>query len=149
MAEHPIESMLEAAEKACRSRVWTYSVGVVNSIRAVDHATRRDWEEMGTGCAGCWGNYHFIATADHVIHPHAKPSDVRLFWRPYGNDQQRTDPEIRPEDIANPIPIQDPNAVIHRCEWEDLAIITIDPSEAGPYSEFVDIAKDWADPAAP
>lgn len=57
-----------------------------------------------------------------------------------------TDSHLRPQDIVNGIPIKDPNAAIHRCQWEDLAIITIDASEAGPYSEFVDMANDWADP---
>ncbi len=145
MIEHPIGTLLEA-EKACQSRVWTYSLGIINSIRKVDPATRMDWEEMGTGCAGRWGNHYFILTADHVIHPDARPCDLRLFWRPFGDDKYLADSHLRPQDIVNGIPIKDPNAAIHRCQWEDLAIITIDPSEAGPHSEFVDMANDWADP---
>jgi hypothetical protein len=146
MIEHPIGIRL-LAERACQSRVWAYSVGVINSIRHVDPVRRVDAEGMGTGCAGRWGNHRFILTANHVVHPDAKPSDLRIFWRPCGEDQYRANADLRPQDIADAVAIKDPNAVIHRCGWEDLAIVTIDSSEAGPYSEFIDIAKEWVDPA--
>lgn len=142
-----IEEMRKQAEIACRSRVWTHTVGVVNSIRFVDPDRKMDWEGMGTGCAGRWGNHYFILTAKHVIHPDAKPSDLRIFWRPYGEDEYRADTDLRPQDIGDAIAIKDPNAITHKCEWEDLAIVTIDASEAGPYSEFIGIASDWIDPA--
>jgi hypothetical protein len=48
--------MRQQAEIACRSRVWTHTVGVVNSIRLVDTDRRIDWEGMGTGCACSSGN---------------------------------------------------------------------------------------------
>ena len=147
MNEHPIGTRLRA-QTACQSRVWIHSVGIINSIRKVDPDSRMDWEEMGTGCVGGWGDHHFILTASHVIHDEAKPSDLRLFWRPYGDDKYLADSHLHPEDIVNGIPIKDPNAVIHRCHWEDLAIITIDPSEVGPYSESINIGTGWADPAA-
>jgi hypothetical protein len=72
--------MEEQAGIACRSRVWTNTVGVVNSIRTtVDQEGRFRQEEMGTGCLGRWGEHHFILTAKHVIHTNAKPSDLRIF----------------------------------------------------------------------
>jgi hypothetical protein len=144
--EHPV-SARAVASKACQSRVWTHTVSLVNSIRDVNKEYRIASEEMGSGCAGRWGNYHFILTCEHVIHKDAKPPDMRVFWRPYGEDQYKANSELRPDDIASATPIKDPNAVIHRCGWEDLAIITIDKSEAGPHSEFVDIANDRVDPA--
>jgi hypothetical protein len=48
MNEHPIGTILEA-QKACQTRVWIHSVGIINTIRDVDQARRRDWETNGTG----------------------------------------------------------------------------------------------------
>jgi hypothetical protein len=146
MIEHPIATRL-AAEKACQSRVWTYTVGIVNTIRDVDPYRRMDGEAAATGSAGRWGKHYFILSASHVIHKDAKPSDLRLFWRPYGEDQYAADKDLKPEHIVDAIAIQNPQAVIHRCGWEDLAVVTIDKSEAGPYSEFIDIGTRWIDPA--
>ena len=143
--EHPIGTRMKA-QAACQSRVWIHSVGIINSIRNVDTQRRTDWEEMGTGCIGLWGGRHFILTAGHVIHDKAKPSDIRIFWRPHGDDEYLADSQLRPEDIVNGIPVKDQNAGIHRCQWEDLAIITIDPSEIRPHSEPINISNDWADP---
>ena len=56
MNEHPIGTILEA-QKACQTRVWIYSVGIINTIRDVDQASRRDWETNGTGSLGRWGNH--------------------------------------------------------------------------------------------
>jgi hypothetical protein len=61
MNEHPIGTILEA-QKACQTRVWIRSVGIINTIRDVDQASRRDWETNGTGSLGRWGNHHFILT---------------------------------------------------------------------------------------
>lgn len=147
MIDHPLALRL-AAEKACRSRVWTYTVGIVNSIRMVKPEKRMDQEGAASGCAGRWGKHHFIVTAQHVVHKEAKPSDVRLFWRPYGEDQYVADKDLKPLDFGDAIAIKDASAAIHRCVWEDLAVITIDPSEAGQYSEFIDLGMEWIDPSA-
>jgi len=146
MNEHPIGTML-AGQEACQARVWTHGVGIINTIREVDKDTRTDQETNGTASLGRWNIHHFLMTANHVIHPQAKPSNLRLFWRPYGDDKYLADTDLRAEHITNGVPIRDPKARIIRCQWEDLAIITVDPSEAGQYSEFVDIGKDWVDPA--
>jgi Trypsin-like peptidase domain len=146
MNEHPIGTILEA-QRACQTRAWIHSVGIINTLRDVDHAGRRDWETNGTGSLGCWGNHHFILTAKHVIQPDAKPSDLRLFWRPFGDDKYLADSDLQAEHITSGLSIKDPNARIIRCDWEDLAIIEIDSSQAGQYSEFVDIATDWVDPS--
>ena len=42
--------------------------------------------------------------------------------------------------------ISDPNAAIHRCQWEDLALITLQPHALGTSLEFADLAIFWADP---
>jgi hypothetical protein len=146
MNEHPIGTIIEA-QRACQTRVWINSVGIINTIRDVDKASRRDWETNGTGNLGRWGNHRFIQTASHVIHPNAKLSDLRFFWRPYGDDKYLSDSDLRADHVTNGVCIKDPNATIHRCAWEDLAIITISPTEAGPHSEFVDVATEWVEPA--
>src|ERR1700676_2064175 len=146
-----IEELQKQASDASLLRVSTHTVGIINSIRTVgfDPITQRrgDGEEAGTGCAGRWGDHHFILTASHVLHSDAKPSDLRLFWRPSGAIERIADADLKPKDISDGVPIRDPNAVIHHCAWEDLAVIVIDPTEAGQYTEFTDIENNWIDPA--
>ncbi len=50
------------------------------------------------------------------------------------------------EDVTDALPIADPNAALHRCGWSDLALISISPEYAGPFTEFFDIAREWIDP---
>ena len=71
MNEHPIGTVM-AGQEACQARVWTHSVGIINTIRDVDKDTRTDQETNGTASLGCWGVHHFLLTANHVIHPDAK-----------------------------------------------------------------------------
>ncbi len=79
-------------------------------------------------------------------HSGARPADLRIFWRPTGGVERIGDSDLTPKDIVDAVPVRDPNSVIHRCAWEDLAIITLDPSEAGQHTEFFDIGKSWVDP---
>ena len=146
-----VEELHRQASDACTIRISTSTVSIVNSIRTVgyDPTTnkRGDGEDAGTGCAGRWGNHYFILTAEHVIKPNAKPSDLRIFWRPAASISRIADADLKAKDIGDAVAIRDPNAVIHRCAWEDIAIIAMDPAEAGPYTEFFDVANDWIDPA--
>jgi hypothetical protein len=145
-----IEELMKQASEASINRIATNTVAIVNSIRTIGHDpdTNRhgDGEEVATGCAGRWGNHHFVLTAEHAINQKAQPSDLRIFWRESGKIERRSDADLRPKDIADGIPIRDPSAVIHRCKWEDLAVVAIDPREAGQYTEFFDIANEWIDP---
>jgi hypothetical protein len=101
--EH-IQELQKQASDACLLRVSTHTVGIINSIRTVgfDPITRRrgDGEEMGTGCAGRWGEHHFVLTAGHVLHSDARPSDLRIFWRPSGGIERIADADLRPQDLA-------------------------------------------------
>jgi hypothetical protein len=148
--EH-VKELQKQASDACLLRVSAHTVGIVNSIRTVgfDPITQRrgDGEEAGTGCAGRWGTHHFILTANHVLQSNAQPSDLRIFWRPSGAIERTADKDLKPKDIIDGVPIRDPNAAIYRCAWEDLAVIVIAPTEAGQYTEFIDIQHDWIDPA--
>jgi hypothetical protein len=55
--------------------------------------------------------------------------------------------EITLKDAMEPIPVGDKSAVIHRCEWEDLAAVTVIPNSLGPMLEFLDLAKPFVEPA--
>src|SRR5579885_3613320 len=106
-----VEELQKQASDACLNRVASNTVGVVNSIRTVgkDRVTgrRADGEEVGTGSAGRWGNHHFILTASHVIHPKADASDLRIFWRPTGSIEFRSDAELTSRDIEDAMLIAD------------------------------------------
>jgi hypothetical protein len=145
-----VEELRRQGAEACLGRLWTHTVGIANNIRDVgyDPITNRrgDGETMGSGCAGFWGSHHFILTAGHVPHGKAQARDVRIYWRPTGALDRRTTEQVSREDVTDALPIRDPNTVLHRCAWEDLALITIDPKEGQPHTEFFDIANDWIDP---
>src|SRR6202042_1280855 len=98
--EHPIGTIVEA-QKACQTRVWIHSVGIINTIRNVDPENRRDEETNGAGSLGRWGNHHFILTANRVIHTDATPSDLRLFWRRFGDDKYLADSDLHAEHITS------------------------------------------------
>lgn len=142
-------TLQDQAGKASSDRLWKHSVAIVNSIRikGTDPATgrRADAEEFGTGCALRWHGQHLIVTAKHVLGD-AKPSDLRVFYCPAGAPETIGRDELRDQDVIDGRPITDPNAVIHRCEWEDLALITTIIPENEEYVEGFDLAENWIDP---
>jgi len=137
------------AGEASIHRLWMHTVAIINSIRVVgkDPATGRpaDAEEFGTGCAARWGDHHFILTAKHVLRD-ARPSDLRIFYCPDGGLEYRAPADLREQDVVDAVPITDQNTMIHRCEWEDLALLTISPKMAGNGVEFFDLSVNWIDP---
>lgn len=139
----------EQAQEASLNRLWMHTVGIVNSMRTVgyDPLTERpgDTEESGTGCAGRWGDHYFILTAKHVVEK-AQPGDLRIFLRPTGGIECRPPADLRKQDIVDAVPMSQHGAVIHRCEWEDLAVMTTIPKAAGPNGEFLNMASEWIDP---
>jgi hypothetical protein len=42
-------------------------------------------------------------------------------------------------------PLNDPNAALHRCEWEDLAVVVTAPNAIG-HVEYFDVGREWIDP---
>jgi hypothetical protein len=135
------------AKLAAINRLWTHTVAVLNRIPTVgnDPLTGRkgDSEEPGTGCAVRWGAHHCILTAKHVIE-NAGLRDIDFFYRQSGRiEEQRT---LRPGDICEAVPLNDPNATIHVCAWEDLALVVTVP-DAIPHLEFFEIGEErWSDP---
>jgi hypothetical protein len=99
------------------NRVAIHTVGIVNSIRTkgYDPLTKRhgDGEEVGTGCAGRWGQYHFLLTAEHVIKPEAQASNLRIFWRDRGTIERRSDADLTANDIGDGPPICDRSERYH------------------------------------
>ncbi|HXX18537.1 MAG TPA: hypothetical protein VEJ46_03980 [Candidatus Acidoferrum sp.] len=135
------------ARNASINRLSAHAVGIVNGIRVLgyDPVTQRrgDAEEPGTGSAGRWGNHYFVLTAKHVVEK-ATPSDLRLFFCANGRVEYRRPSELRADDIVDAVPLRDEGAVIHRCEWEDLAVITM--SGPVPKVEYFDAVNEWTDP---
>jgi len=142
----PIE---QQASDATLYRLGRHSIAIVNGIRVygVDPISgrRADGEEVGTGCAGCWGDHCFILTARHVIE-NAQPRDLRFFCLPTGGIECRSASELRRQDIVDAEPLADSAAIIYRCDWEDLALVTTMPS-AVPNAEFFDAMNEWIDPS--
>jgi Trypsin-like peptidase domain len=102
-------------------------------------------KDMGTGVAGVWGQHHFILTASHVLEG-AEPGDLLAFCRPSGDLVYRTTSQVTIENSVPPVKCTDQDSKIHRCPWEDLAVVTTKASILGPDIEFVNIANSWIDP---
>jgi hypothetical protein len=138
--------------KAIGERLWSHAVGITNRAlvtTGTDPVTglpAREEETPGTGVAGKWNGQHFVLTAEHVLRL-ADPADLSFFVRERGDLKTQHASEITQKDASEPIPLSDPNAIIHRCQTEDLALIAIAPNVLGPLLEFFDFGGEWVDPA--
>ncbi len=139
----------DEAVKASMNRLRKHSVGIINSIRKIGtirHLNRRgDGEGFGTGCASRWGRHRFVLTAAHVFEE-ANASDLRLFWCPGGDLGPRNSFVPKRDEVLDGTPLESASAVIHRCGWEDLAVVVIDDNVPTAHTEFFDIHEDWIDP---
>jgi len=138
--------------KAIGERLWSHAVGITNRASVttgtdpVTGLPAREEEAPGTGVAGKWNNQFFIATAKHVLIS-AMPTDLSLFVRERGDLKTQHASTITERDGSAPIPLTDSTAVIHRCECEDLAVITISPNTVSRLLEFFDFRDgQWFDP---
>jgi len=127
-----------------------HTVAVVNGVRTVGQnpltGGRGDSEEPGTGCTGRWRSHAFILTAKHVLE-NATPGDIRVFSFPNEDLPRRAPHEIRSQDIVDALPVDPQRVAIHRCDWEDLALLS-GPPESFPVREFFDAKTEWIDPGA-
>jgi hypothetical protein len=143
-------SILSFEGKAFGERLWSYTVGITNRAlitTGTDPVTglpARE-ESPGTGVAGRWNGQHFILTAKHVLEL-ANPTDLSLFVREKGDLKTQHASEITQRDSSEPIPLDDPTSIIHRCQSEDLALVSVVPNALGPLLEFFDFADAWVDP---
>lgn len=145
-------NVLSFEGKAIGERLWSHAVGVTNRASVTtgtDPATglpAREEATPGTGVAGRWNDEHFVMTAKHVLVA-ATPPDLSFFVRERGDLKTQHASEITEKDASAPIPLDDPTAVIHRSQTEDLAVILVSPTAVGPLLEFFDFGgSDWVDP---
>jgi hypothetical protein len=139
--------------KAIEERLWTHTVGIVN--RAIER-TGRDplgthmrgiqYGDPGTAFAGLWGKQHFLGTAKHVLEE-AEVKDLLFFPRNVGDLKKEPASQVKMENAFEPVSLRDETATIHRCEWDDLAVITIAADALGTFVEFFDISNESSDPA--
>jgi hypothetical protein len=140
------------AEDAAKERLWSHTVGIENGAlirRGIDPATGLRTTELsspGTGVAGVWGRYHFVLTAKHVL-DQAQIKDLKFFVRNVGELKTKHVSEVKLNDGVVAAPLGDSEAAMHRCDWEDLALLSIEPDALVPSLEFFDIAASWVDPS--
>jgi len=140
----------EYATRAAIERMWSHAVGIANRALAAhgwDPSSGmygREDSAPGTGVAVRWGEHCCILTAKHVLEG-AQVSDLQFFARPSGSFIYAS--EIKPKDVLAGVSLNDPSAVMHRCEREDLALISLrDTGALGPYLEFADLKNSCVDP---
>jgi hypothetical protein len=100
----------------------------------------------GTAFAGRWGEHHFLGTAKHLLEG-AEVNDLLFFPRNVGDLRKESASQVRMENAFEPISLRDNTAVIHRCEWDDLAVVATASDALGTFVEFFDVANPSADPA--
>jgi hypothetical protein len=139
-------------ESAARVRLWRHTIGITNRALSTSGPdplgtglSATEEEKVGTGVAIVWGDCHFILTAKHVL-DEANVSDLSFFVGQTGDLKTQRASEVTMQDAVVPVPLNDPEAVIHRCDWEDLAVLTITPDAFGPMLEFFDIGGSSIDP---
>ncbi len=137
------------AHQACINYLVRRTVGVVNEIRTVGThpitKKRGDTEEPGTGCPLRWRDRYLILTARHVIDK-ASPNNLRVFSFPDEAVTFKSPKDISKGDTVAGLSLNDKNAEIRVCDWEDLAAISVAVDDFH-HVDFVDIATEWIDPA--
>lgn len=142
----------EHAKNAALERLWTHTVGIANRAMATDGIDPasglpgKEHEAPGTAVAGVLEGHHFILTARHVLDK-ALPRNLGFFARPAGAFTQVSHAsDVTIEDAFAALPLAAESiACIHRCEWEDLAPVTVEPDVLGSYLEFADL-RNFVDP---
>lgn len=133
--------------------MWTHAVGISNRALARNFTEptsglpATEWERPGSGVAGTWGSNHFILTAEHVLE-NAAISDLGFFAKATGSLRHASESEMGIQDAFWATALEPHTATIHRCQWEDLAIIALSkkPETLGPYIEFAALDTSWVDP---
>src|ERR1700678_1466400 len=141
------------AENAEKERLWSHAVGIENRAlvtRGTDPATALRTTELsspGTAVAGVWGKNYFVLTAKHVLEQ-ARIDDLRFFVRQAGELKTKLVSEITMSDAVVAAPIGNSEAAMHRCEWEDLAVLSVTAEALGSNLEFFNFDRNgsWVDP---
>jgi hypothetical protein len=104
-------SLAESIEKAKLERLWSHTVGILNTAivtRGTDAEGLRGTEHgaPGTGIAGLWGANRFIGTARHVLDD-AELSDLRFFVRTVGDLRTEQASNVALRDAISPLALND------------------------------------------
>ena len=141
------QGLVNQSSDACMQHLLRHTAAIVNSIRVVgvnrQTGQRGDSEVPGTGCPMKWGRHYFVLSAAHVFE-NANATDVRVFAYSELPATYKSRETLTLRDIVDGLPLAD-DSVIHRCGWEDLAVVTIDPAKF-PGVDFIEPANDWIDP---
>jgi len=131
------------------NRMWSHTLGVVNEkrrVRTLSDGRELGEEQPGTGSVIRWGQHHCLLTAQHVISD-AAASDLRFFFRPAGTLDRKSREDIEREgyvEFHSGWSVEIYN--IFRCDWEDIAVLTINPDPKYLNAEFHDFKSGWVDP---
>jgi hypothetical protein len=132
---------------ACMRHMLQHTAAVVNSVRVVGvnryTGERGDSEMPGTGCPMRWGKQRFVLSAAHVFE-NAEAKDIRVLVFADLPKEYKSREALTKRDIVDGIGLTD-DSVIHRCKWEDLAVVTVDVAKF-PGVDFIEPEKDWIDP---
>jgi hypothetical protein len=147
-SEYVRKGLVNQGSDACMRHLLRHSAAVVNSVRVVgvnrQTGQRGDSEVSGSGCPMRWGRHHFVLTAAHVFE-NAEARDLRVLTFADLPLNYKSREALTKRDIVDGTPLTD-SSVIHRCDWEDLAVVTIDPGQF-PGVDFTEPDMDWIDPA--
>lgn len=139
--------LIDQSSDACMRHVLLHTASIVNSLRefGIDRDTgrRADSEVPGTGTPMKWREHHFILSADHVFEK-AAPKDLRVFAYTNLPATYISRESLTTADIVDGVALTD-GSKIHRCGWEDLAVVTIDADQF-PGADFIEPEKSWIDP---
>src|SRR5712692_8407209 len=120
--------LIEHGSDACLRHLLRRTVAIVNRVRefGTDPYTgqRADSEIPGTGTPMKWGERHFVLSAAHVFE-NAPAEDLRVLTFANLPATYKGRDFLTKDDIVDGLPLSG-ECVIHRCEWEDLAVVTID-----------------------
>lgn len=113
--------------------VARHSVGVVNT-KMVQVAENQKTESIGSATALTWQNRTMLLTARHVLED-ATTTDLQFMPQATSSLVLKQDGEPQHKfDVQTRISFQVTRFV--RCDWADLAIILLDPSERPRYMDF-------------
>ena len=112
----------------CMRHMLQHTAAVVNSVRVVGvnryTGERGDSEVPGTGCPMRWGKHRFVLSAAHVFE-NAEAKEIRVLVFADLPKEYKSREALTKRDIVDGIGLTD-DSVIHRCKWEDLAVVTVD-----------------------
>jgi hypothetical protein len=92
-----------------------------------------------------WGENHFILSAAHVFEK-ARAKDLRVLAYSNLPALYKSRESLTMRDIVDGQPLTE-GSFIHRCKWEDIAVVTIDVAKFLDV-DFIEPEKDWIAPPA-